>query len=83
MVPTPSAASNTIRARCANPPVSTVDALEAELAHEFGAHPLAPVLRSAPGLGPVLAARVLAELGDDPHGLPRSRASVRSPAPHQ
>ena len=30
------------------------------------AHPLAPVLRSVPGLGPVLAARVLAEIGDDP-----------------
>jgi len=45
---------------------SSVDALEAELAREFGRHPLAPVLRSAPGLGPVLAARVLAELGDDP-----------------
>jgi transposase len=45
---------------------TSVDALEAELAHEFDAHPLAPVLRSAPGLGPVLAARVLAELGDDP-----------------
>jgi len=45
---------------------SSVDALEAELAREFGRHPLGPVLRSAPGLGPVIAARVLAELGDDP-----------------
>ena len=43
-----------------------VDQLEAELAGEFATHPLAPVLRSAPGLGPVLAARVLAEIGDDP-----------------
>jgi transposase len=32
----------------------------------FDTHPLAPILRSAPGLGPVLAARVLAEIGDDP-----------------
>jgi transposase len=32
----------------------------------FEGHPLAQVLRSAPGLGPVLAARVLAEIGDDP-----------------
>lgn len=44
----------------------SVDALEAELKREFDTHPLAPVLRSAPGLGPVLAARLLAELGDDP-----------------
>lgn len=27
---------------------------------------MAPILSSAPGLGPVLAARVLAEVGDDP-----------------
>lgn len=39
---------------------------ETALALEFEQHPLAPVLRSAPGLGPVLAARVLAEVGDDP-----------------
>jgi transposase len=45
---------------------TSVEALEAQLACEFQTHPLAPVLRSAPGLGPVLAARVLAELGDDP-----------------
>ncbi len=45
---------------------ASVEALEAELAREFATHPLAPVLRSAPGLGPVLAARMLAELGDDP-----------------
>jgi transposase len=45
---------------------ASVEALEAELAREFENHALAPVLRSAPGLGPVLAARMLAELGDDP-----------------
>ncbi|MEX5638123.1 IS110 family transposase, partial [Parafrankia sp. FMc2] len=44
---------------------TTVDQLEQALAVEFEAHPLAGVLRSAPGLGPVLAARVLAEIGDD------------------
>jgi transposase len=43
-----------------------IDALEAQLAIVFATHPWAPVLRSAPGLGPVLAARVLAEIGDDP-----------------
>jgi transposase len=42
-----------------------VDRLEAELAVAFDQHELAPILRSAPGLGPVLAARVLAEVGDD------------------
>ena len=68
-----------------------VATLEAALAEQFDAHPLAPVLRSAPGLGPVLAARVLAEVGDDPtrfttaNGLrafagtaPVTRASGRS-----
>ena len=43
-----------------------VEQLEQALAVEFDEHPLAPVLRSAPGLGPILAARVLAEVGDDP-----------------
>ena len=45
---------------------TTVAELEAALATELDAHALAPVLRSAPGLGPVLAGRVLAEVGDDP-----------------
>jgi transposase len=45
---------------------TAVEQLEAALAAEFDSHDLAPVLRSAPGLGPVLAARVLAEVGDDP-----------------
>ena len=43
-----------------------VEELEAAIAEAFDAHPLAPVLRLAPGLGPVLAARILAEVGDDP-----------------
>ena len=43
-----------------------VDDLEAELAREFDQHPQAQILRWAPGLGPILAARVLAEIGDDP-----------------
>lgn len=43
-----------------------VDDLETELAREFDQHPQAAILRSAPGLGPILAARVLAEIGDDP-----------------
>ena len=46
--------------------LSAVEELEKALAAEFDGHPLSPVLRSAPGLGPILAARVLAEVGDDP-----------------
>ena len=43
-----------------------VEDLAAELALEFDAHPQAAILRSVPGLGPILAARVLGEIGDDP-----------------
>lgn len=43
-----------------------VDQLESELAAAFDQHQLAPVLQSVPGLGPILAARVLAEIGDNP-----------------
>jgi transposase len=68
-----------------------VSALEDQLAAALDEHPQAAVLRSAPGLGPVLAARVLGEVGDDPtrfttaNGLrafagtaPVTRASGRS-----
>jgi transposase len=40
--------------------------LEEEVGAHFGPHPDAEVYLSQPGLGPVLAARVLAEFGDDP-----------------
>ncbi len=43
----------------------SVAALEAAMAIEFDQHPSAQLLRGAPGLGAVLAARVLAEIGDD------------------
>jgi transposase len=39
--------------------------LEAELTASFKAHPDAEIIRSLPGLGVVLGARVLAEFGDD------------------
>lgn len=39
--------------------------LEGQLAPRFNAHPDAEILRSLPGLGLVLGARVLAEFGDD------------------
>jgi len=41
--------------------------LEAELADRFDQHPDAKVIRSLPGLGMILGARVLAEFGDDPN----------------
>lgn len=41
--------------------------LEAELSDSFEKHPDAKVIRSLPGLGMVLGARVLGEFGDDPN----------------
>ena len=41
--------------------------LERELGEHFDRHPDAEILRSLPGLGPVLGARVLGEFGDDPN----------------
>lgn len=46
---------------------NAIAALEAELATVFNRHQQAAVITSLPGLGPVLGARVLGELGDDPH----------------
>jgi transposase len=43
-----------------------VTVLEEQLTARFAAHPDAVILRSQPGLGMVLGARVLAEFGDDP-----------------
>jgi transposase len=43
-----------------------IAALERQLAADFEAHPDAEVVRSLPGLGTVLGARVLGEFGDDP-----------------
>jgi transposase len=37
------------------------------MAEHFGRHPDAEIYTSQPGLGVVLAARVLGEFGDDPH----------------
>lgn len=46
--------------------IEQVGALESEVETHFGLHPDAEVYTSQPGLGVVLAARVLAEFGDDP-----------------
>jgi transposase len=43
-----------------------VAALEQQLAARFADHRDAAIIRSQPGLGVVLGARVLAEFGDDP-----------------
>jgi transposase len=44
-----------------------IDELERELAEAFMRHPDAEIMRSLPGLGLVLGARVLAEFGDSPN----------------
>jgi len=48
--------------------------LEAELVDAFGRHPDAEILRSLPGLGDILGARVLAEFGDAPDRYVDARA---------
>lgn len=48
--------------------------LEAELVSAFDRHPDAEILRSLPGLGAVLGARVLAEFGDAPDRYADARA---------
>lgn len=47
--------------------VAQIAALEEQLADRFEQHPGAEVIRSLPGLGMILGARVLAEFGDDPN----------------
>ena len=47
--------------------------MEAALGKAFSAHPDAAIVRSQPGLGVVLAARVLAEFGDDPNRYANAR----------
>ena len=47
--------------------VTQIGRLEAELADRFDQHPDAKIIRSLPGLGTILGARVLAEFGDDPN----------------
>jgi transposase len=48
--------------------------LEAALTSAFVAHRDAGIVRSQPGLGLVLAARVVAEFGDDPNRYASARA---------
>lgn len=46
---------------------SQIDELETALTEHFETHPDAKLIRSLPGLGMILGARVLAEFGDDPN----------------
>jgi hypothetical protein len=47
--------------------VTQIRSLERELTDRFEQHPDAKIIRSLPGLGTILSARVLAEFGDDPN----------------
>ena len=47
--------------------VTQIGRLETELADRFEQHPDAKIIRSLPGLGTILGARVLGEFGDDPN----------------
>lgn len=47
--------------------VAQIASLEVELADRFEQHPDAKIIRSLPGLGMTLGARVLGEFGDDPN----------------
>jgi transposase len=51
-----------------------VKALQGQVEENFGRHPDAEIYRSQPGLGPILGARVLGELGDDPHRYASGKA---------
>jgi transposase len=58
-------------------------ALEEELEAALARHPQAPILLSQPGLGVVLAARVLGEFGDDPvrYATAKGRKAYAGTAP--
>ena len=43
-----------------------IEAVQEELTHRFQEHPHAEIIRSLPGVGIVLGARMLAEFGDEP-----------------
>lgn len=60
-----------------------IAALETQLTANFDAHPDAEIIRSLPGLGDVLGARVLGEFGDDPtrYQNARSRKNYAGTAP--
>ena len=60
-----------------------IPALEAQVGSWFRGHPAAGIYLSQPGLGPVLAARVLGEFGDDPgrYATAKGRKNYASTSP--
>jgi transposase len=58
-----------------------IKAMEVQVVTHFGRHPDAERYRSQPGLGDVLAARVLAEFGDDPTATPVLGLARTMPGP--
>jgi hypothetical protein len=60
-----------------------IETLARELEASFVGHPDAEILRSLPGLGSVLGARVLAEFGDDParYADPKARKNYAGTSP--
>src|SRR6266508_391310 len=60
-----------------------IEALRREIEASFEEHPDAEILRSLPGLGSVLGARVLAEFGDDPvrYADPKARKNYAGTSP--
>jgi transposase len=60
-----------------------IESLAGQLEASFEGHPDAEILRSLPGLGVVLGARVLAEFGDDPfrYGDPKARKNYAGTSP--
>jgi transposase len=66
--------------RCCNQQVA---ALEQQLTIQFSAHPDAAIVRSQPGLGVVLGARVLGEFGDAPdrYATAKGRKAFAGTAP--
>lgn len=54
--------------------VEQTEILARQVEQDFGQHPDAEMYRSQPGLGAILAARVLAEFGDDPDRYADARA---------
>ena len=51
-----------------------VKALQGQVEEHFGRHPDAEIYRSQPGMGAITGARVLGELGDDPHRYATAKA---------
>ena len=60
-----------------------LEQVSSQLDHRFETHPDAEIVRSLPGLGLVLGARVLGEFGDDPtrYANPKARKNYAGTAP--